>query len=188
MRFLSKLLLLAGVIGLLVYGVFYSGVFPGTEDPSGHQVKSVFAPPNSESFEYPKGLRLVNQEGVALEVNLLARNNRYIEFERIFDGSEHLYLIESLSPDSQKLVLRFPDTGLSMNSGYANTAKLTKDEVYVESLRGSIEKIDLKLNDLSALSARGVDAARARSIRQQMNELTAEKHILLDRINDYTAE
>lgn len=173
----SIMLVLLTLGGLYHYG-FFSEALENLD----------LVPKKPMSPTYPHEISLINLEGLALEVKLLARNSQYIQFERLLDGSEHLYLIESLDPASQEQVLRFPETELTLSTENLNVGKLTLNEVHVQSLRGSIKKLDDKLSFLKRSLGSGVDSARARAINHEMSEIRQEKAVLLARIAEYGIE
>jgi len=139
----------------------------------------------SGDYTFPSNQTILNHSGNVLEVRLKARNEKYVQFDRLPDGKEFLYLIDDLDPQSKRLVQRFPNSGLQNAGTHIDQTAITLNEVHTEALREAIDKLDQKVEFLQAKLRKNPDTATRRAIYQNIDSINKEKMALIERIASY---
>jgi hypothetical protein len=141
--------------------------------------------PSSEEPQlgFPDEIKIVRQDGRALQIRLLSRNADYIQFERLSDGQAFTYAIDQLNAKSKQRIYQYPDTGLSDAGKLLQSGILTLEDAHVEQIRERIKRIDVELQNIESKYLEAESKVEARTLQRKVEDLVAQRRDLQDEIN-----
>lgn len=140
----------------------------------------------SASASFPDEIEIVRRDGSRLDVRLTARNGTHIQFVRLSDGADFTYEIGQLDAATEKLVMRYPDTGLSNADEFMRSGVIGLEAAHVEQLRERIARIDAELNDLQSRLSASRSKTESLTLRREAEKLQAERQKLESDIAERT--
>jgi hypothetical protein len=134
---------------------------------------------------YPGRIEIESLDGRVIEVTLLGRNQSYIQFLRDGDEQQFDYPMASLSPDSQTLVLSYPDVWINDQSTIiAEETTDSLEQIYVQNLKIEIGRIDENAELLRKRSGETQSKTDRRTIMRELQALRLQRAELTMKISE----
>ena len=125
------------------------------------------------SYEYPDQIKVTNAKGKAISITLLGRDEKYLKF-RNDAGKEFVYSIDSLSDQSQALVMKYPESGMTGIDAHLSSGNVELNDVYVRQLKDEIEKKQKEISNLVMKSSAESSDAGRRTYERKIERIQSE--------------
>ena len=134
-----------------------------------------------KSYDYPDAIEITNQEGTEIPITLLGRSSKYLEFENK-DGREFVYPIHSLSEESQRLVMKYPENGIKNVALHLSSGNMELNDVHLMQLKDQVRKIRDKIGQLSAKADITQSETEKRTYERDIERLQEEAALIEEKI------
>lgn len=131
---------------------------------------------------FPADMTIVSLDGRRIDVTLIARSEKYVQFVRRTDGKRFVYDLMQLENPCRLEILEYPITGLENAEDFLDTGALSLEEVYKEQLRVRIGEIDGQIERLESEYLNSNSKVTQRTIYREIESLLQEKQGLSARM------
>ena len=126
-----------------------------------------------KSYTYPDTIRVTNQAGKEIPITLQGRSSSYLEFETT-NGQKFVYPIASLSEDSQTLIMKYPDQGISDSASYLSSGGMKLDDVYLVQMEDEKRNLIAKIDELNLKASAAIGDSEQRTYERKIERLQKE--------------
>ena len=126
-----------------------------------------------KTYAYPDTIMIQNREGSKLRITLLGRSSKYVKFKKK-DGREFVYLISSLSDQSQATIMKYPDSGVGDVSLHLSSGDVQLQDVHLTQLEEEVRRMEEEIRRLEAMASATQSKTELRTIERRIEALRKE--------------
>ncbi|MEO0509462.1 MAG: hypothetical protein AAF065_06360 [Verrucomicrobiota bacterium] len=137
----------------------------------GKDVEWIDVEESAPTYLFPARMELESADGRRVDVIVVARNDKYVQFVRNYDREKFVYSLNQLTGSSRKEVMRYPNTGLKDAGQHVADGSLTKREAQIEETKEALSAINRRVEDLSRVFEQSENPTNRSEIMRQIETL-----------------